>query len=216
MGRLVIEELAGAPDLALAWSASRVLPEDLTCDVIVDFSVPEAFARLLERAAVPVVSGTTGVLPDGRPVGVLVDAAAGRLPILHAANFSAGVAVLAKLVREAAAALPDYDVEVVEMHHIGKRDAPSGTALRLVEGLGPVVNGRTGPRVPGEVGVHALRGGDVIGEHTVYLAGPGERLALGHLATRRGVFASGALRAARWLVGRPPGRYRFEDVFAPG
>lgn len=216
MGRLVIEELSGAPDLALAWSAGRVLPEDLSCDVIVDFSVPEAFARLLERATVPVVSGTTGALPDGRSVGGIVDAAAGRLPILHAANFSSGVAVLAKLVREATAALPDYDVEVVEMHHVGKRDAPSGTALRLVEGLGPVVNGRAGPRVPGEVGVHALRGGDVIGEHTVYLAGPGERLALGHLATRRGVFASGALRAARWLVGRPPGRYRFEDVFAPG
>ena len=202
MGTLVCAEIAAAPDLELAWACGSALPESLDADVIVDFSTPLGLLRLLERAACPVVSGTTGVeLPP--TLGI---------PFLHAANFSLGVAVLARLVREAAEALPHYDIEVVELHHRHKRDAPSGTALRLVEGLGPRVDGRTGPRVEGTVGMHAVRGGDIVGEHRVYLCGPGERIELAHVATHRGLFAAGAVAAARWIVGKPPGRYAIEDV----
>lgn len=204
VGRLVVEAVQHAPDLTLAWACGRDLPEDLRADVIVDFSVPDALIRLLSLTSAPVVSGTTGLVP-----GTL---SAPRVPVVHAPNFSAGVAVLARLVEDAARALPGYDIEIVELHHNAKRDAPSGTALRLAEGLGPLVNGRTGPRTAGEIGMHAVRAGDAVGEHTVYLAGPGERLQLGHVATQRTVFAHGALRAARWLVGKPPGLYRFEDV----
>lgn len=205
MGRLVIAEVEDAPDLTLAWACGRELPESLDADVIVDFSTPDGLRALLARARAPVVTGTTGLLPHDLPADL-------PFPVLHAANFSLGVAVLARLVHEAAAALPGYDIEVVELHHKHKRDAPSGTALRLVEGLGPAVSGRTGPRAPGEVGLHAVRGGDIVGEHRVYLCGPGERLELAHVATHRGLFAAGALTAARWLIGKPPGLYRIEDV----
>lgn len=202
MGRLVLAEVEAAPDLAVAWACGRELPADLEADVIVDFSTPEAFARLLAHVGGPVVSGTTGMTPPAAP----------RVPLLHAANFSLGVAVLARLVAEAARALPDFDLEVVELHHSAKRDAPSGTALRLVAGLGEPVVGRAGLRRPGEIGMHGVRAGDAFGEHTVYLGGPGERLELRHVATRREVFAQGAVRCARWLVGRPPALYRIEDA----
>lgn len=202
MGRLVLAEIAAHPDLSVAWAAGRDLPDDLAADVVIDFSTPDAFHRLLARAPCPVVSGTTGMaVPQAPPVA-----------LLHAANFSLGVAVLRRLVVSAREALPDYDVELVELHHRHKRDAPSGTALHLVAGLGPVRNGHDGLRVDGEIGVHAIRGGDIVGEHTVYLCGPGERLQLGHVATHRGVFAAGAVRAARWLVGRPAGLYSIEHV----
>jgi 4-hydroxy-tetrahydrodipicolinate reductase len=203
MGRLVIDEVARHSDLRLAWSAGRSLPESLDADVIVDFSTPEGIARLLGAATCPVVSGTTGWTPPANP----------PIALLHAANFSVGVALLARLVRQAHAACPDWDVEVVELHHNQKRDAPSGTALRLVDGLGPTVSGRTGPRQAGEIGLHAVRGGDIVGEHRVYLCGPGERVELAHVASNRGLFAAGAVRAARWLAGRAPGLYRFEDCF---
>ncbi|MFZ5476068.1 MAG: 4-hydroxy-tetrahydrodipicolinate reductase [Myxococcota bacterium] len=204
MGRLVLAEVEAAPDLTLAWTCGRKLAPSLAADVIVDFSAPEALLQLLEVATCPVVTGTTGLVlsPDQ------------RVPVLHAANFSVGVAVLARAVREATRALPGWDVEIVELHHSHKRDAPSGTALRLAEGLGRVVTGRKGARGHGEVGVHAVRGGDVVGEHTVYLCGPGERLQLGHVAQNRAIFAKGALRAARWLVGKPAGLYRIEDVLS--
>lgn len=198
MGRLVLEQIA-ASDLELAWAIGRGDPA--ACDVIIDFSTPDGLRNLLAKATVPVVSGTTGI--------VVSEA---RVPLLHTANFSLGVAVLAKLVREARAALPGWDLEVVELHHNQKRDAPSGTAIRLVDGLGPRVDGRTGPRHPGEIGMHAVRGGDIVGEHRVYLCGPGERLELAHVATHRGLFAAGALAAARWIVGKPVGIYTIEDV----
>ncbi len=203
MGTLVVAEIAAASDLTLAWAAGRALPDDIDADVIIDFSVPDALRHLLAVARCPVVSGTTGAVIDSAPVA-----------FLQAANFSLGIAVLARLAAQARAALPGYDAEIVELHHHGKRDAPSGTALRLVEALGggDIANGRTGPRHPGEIGIHAVRGGDIVGEHTVYLCGPGERIQLGHIATRRGVFAAGAVRCARWLVGKPVGRYTIEDV----
>ena len=161
MGAQVIAEIERADDLAVEWACGRTLPDRLDADVIIDFSTPDGLRNLLARSRVPVVSGTTGVTVADPPI-----------PFLHAANFSLGVAVLARLVRTAAAALPGWDVEVVELHHKAKRDAPSGTALRLVEGLGPQRVGRDGPRVDGEVGLHAVRGGDIIGEHRVFLCGP--------------------------------------------
>jgi 4-hydroxy-tetrahydrodipicolinate reductase len=202
MGRLVVAEIEAAPDLALAWTCGRALAPSLEADVIVDFSVPEALERLLNRTTSPVVSGTTGIVLSPKQ----------RVPVLHAANFSLGVAVLARVVRDAARALPGWDVEIVELHHAQKRDAPSGTALRLAEGLGRVVSGRQGMRGVGEVGISAVRGGDIVGEHTVYLCGPGERLQLGHVAQSRALFAKGALHAARWIVGKAPGLYRIEDA----
>lgn len=210
MGRLVCEEIIAAEDMEIVWTAGRDLP-DLAdrgneADVVIDFSTPEGFARLMTHVTCPVVSGTTGMAVPAHP----------SVALLHAANFSFGVAVLRRLVVEARVALPDYDVELVELHHSKKRDAPSGTALRLLEGLGPLRNGHDGVRVAGEVAVHSVRGGDIVGEHTVYLCGPGERLQLGHVATHRGVFAAGAVRAARWIVGRPAGLYALEDVITPG
>jgi 4-hydroxy-tetrahydrodipicolinate reductase len=194
MGRLVVAEIEAEPDLELA--------EERGADVVIDFTSPDGLRALLTRATGPVVSGTTGVaLPEHVAI-----------PFLHAPNFSLGVAVLARLVRQAHAALPDWDVEVVELHHRAKADAPSGTALRLVEGIGPIRVGRSGARLSGEVGAHAVRGGDIVGEHVVYLVGDGERLQLGHVAHSRSLFAKGAVRCARWLVGKPPGRYGVEEA----
>jgi len=214
MGQRAIEIVGAAPDLTLAWACGRDLPDSLDADVIVDFSTPDGLARLLAVAPCPIVSGTTGAvtLPD-----------APRVALLHAANFSLGVAVLARLAREAARMLPGWDTEIVEIHHSAKRDAPSGTALRLADAVdagrgaagvsaGPRRSGRDGAHLSGEIGLHAVRGGDVIGEHTVYLFGPSERIVLGHVASDRGLFAAGAVRCARWLAGRGPGRYTLEDV----
>jgi 4-hydroxy-tetrahydrodipicolinate reductase len=191
-------------------------------DVVVDFSLAEGISELLgalgEQA---LVMGTTGLSPE-QLAGV--QAHGKRAPVVLASNFSTGVNLLMGLVARAAQLLPDYDVEIVEMHHRHKRDAPSGTALSLGQavatGRGEVFDshavygrhGMLGPREPSQIGLHALRGGDIAGEHTVYLAGAGERLVLGHLSTSREAFAAGALRAARWVVARPPGLYDMVDV----
>lgn len=209
MGRSVVEAVQQAPDMELAWAYGQKVGDSWAADVVIDFSTPAGLERLLAQAQCPVVSGTTGVTVPDAP----------RVPLLHAANFSLGVALLARLVEEAARALADFDAEVVEYHHIGKKDAPSGTALRLAEAIQrgrgaqlPLAHGRTGPRQPGEIGMHALRMGDVVGDHTVFLAGPGERLELRHVASSRSVFVQGAMHAARWMVGRPAGRYTVEQV----
>jgi 4-hydroxy-tetrahydrodipicolinate reductase len=194
----------------------------LGADVIIDFSSPRALVALVraaERTHVPVVSGTTGL---GDAERAALDEAARALPVLWAANMSLGIEVLAQLVRTAAKLLgDDCDIEIVETHHGAKVDAPSGTALRLVEaaregraGLEARFGrqGAAGPRPKTEIGVMAVRGGDVIGDHTVHLLGCGERLELTHRATQRDLFARGAVRAARWLVGKPPGRYGLADV----
>jgi 4-hydroxy-tetrahydrodipicolinate reductase len=156
---------------------------------------------------------------------VLIDQAAAEIAVLQTGNTSLGVTLLAQLVREAAAKLgPDWDVEIVEMHHRHKVDAPSGTALLLGEaaarGRGvtlPEVRvdsraGLTGARAEGTIGFASLRGGSVIGDHHVVFAGEGERVELSHLAQDRSTFAHGAVRAAQWLVGRAPGRYAMGDV----
>jgi 4-hydroxy-tetrahydrodipicolinate reductase len=194
-------------------------------DVFVDFSVPdavEAHLRQARSAGRPILIGTTG-LDDGHRR--LIDEAAAEIPLIHAANTSLGVNLLAHLVRETAARLgEDWDVEIVEMHHRMKADAPSGTALMLgrsaAEGrkvdLDAVAtrgrDGLTGPREPGRIGFAALRGGSVAGEHLVLFAAEGERLELGHRAESRAIFARGAIEAALWLVGKPAGRYSMADV----
>ena len=192
-------------------------------DVLVDFSAPAALAASLERATaagVPILIGTTGLdeLADAR-----IAEAAKKVAVLRAANTSLGVAVLADLVERAAQTLgPDWDIEIVEMHHRNKTDAPSGTALALGEaaarGRGSPLRtevGRDGTalkREPGSIGFASLRGGTVAGEHDVVFAGPDERLILAHRAENRMIFARGALAAARFLVGKPAGLYSMRDV----
>jgi len=192
-----------------------------SADVVIDFSLPEGLANIL--AAIgdrPLVTGTTGLDP-AQEQAVLSQAE--RAPVLTAANFSTGIALLTHLVSNAAAALPDYDIEIVEAHHRFKRDAPSGTALALGQAAAQArtssldehaVHGRLGeaPRADGEIGFHALRGGDTVGEHQVFLVGPGERIQLGHVATTRDTFALGAARAASWVVDKGPGMYTMNDV----
>lgn len=185
LGRLIIAE-AGE---RYAGPVGRTGPVP-DCDVVIDVSTPEGLAGLLPRlSGQPLLVGTTGALPD------LADYAS-RAPVAVVANFSAGVPVLLDLVREAVARLPGWQVEVIEAHHTAKRDAPSGTAGRLIQAVGH------------DVPAHSLRLGDTVGEHTVWLAGPGERLELKHVATRREVFAIGALRWAASLIGRAPGLIR--------
>jgi 4-hydroxy-tetrahydrodipicolinate reductase len=217
-------ELAGVGPIGVPVVDGMTALPGARADAIVDFSVPSATAALAAVAAdarVPFVSGTTGLGDDARAA---LAAAAGRVALCWEPNMSIGVHVLSGLVARAVRALADWDVEVVETHHRAKVDAPSGTALRLADvirdaraGATRLVHGRQGkPGARGgeEVGMHALRGGDVVGDHQVHLLGGGERLELTHRATSRDVFAHGALRIARWLVGRKPGRYTLDDVLA--
>lgn len=190
-------------------------------EVVIDFSTPDvvvSVARACADAGVALVSGTTGL--DDSHRDALSDAAK-RVPVLWEPNMSVGVLVLARLLRSALAMLGEgVDVEIVETHHRLKVDAPSGTAKRLAEVAhearkGPSVTGREGKpgkRTNDEVGVLAVRGGDVIGDHVVHLLGQGERLELVHRATSRDVFAHGALRAAAWIAKKPAGRYALADI----
>lgn len=197
-----------------------------SCDVIVDFSSHAATRAVLTTAVAakkPVVLGTTGHGAGEKKE--LLELAA-RVPCVWAGNFSVGVNLLFALTRRAAAVLgATYDAEVVEMHHRFKKDAPSGTAARLLEiileerklGQEALRHGRhgiTGERQSTEVGIHALRGGDVVGDHTVIFAALGERVELTHKAGDRRIFAQGALRAAQWIVGQKPGVYDMQDVLA--
>ncbi len=198
------------------------------CDVIIDFSSHQATRALLEIAVEqqkPVVIGTTGHSAAEKAALLAV---AAQVPCVWAGNFSVGVNLLFALTRRAAAVLgADYDAEVVEMHHRFKKDAPSGTAARLLEiileerkltasALRHGREGITGERSATEVGIHALRGGDVVGDHTVIFAALGERLELNHKASDRAIFARGALRAAQWIVGQKPGVYDMQDVLGLG
>ncbi len=172
-------------------------------DVAVDFSLPEAFDAILSACVArrsAFVSGTTGLYEAQR---IALEEAARVVPTLWASNFSLGVAVLADAVARAARALPGWDCDIVEAHHAGKRDAPSGTALSLGEAAAV---GGADPRYA------SLRAGDIVGEHTVQFTGAGERLEFIHRAMNRDVFARGALHAAAWLAGRAPGQYRMVDL----
>ncbi|NVD44865.1 4-hydroxy-tetrahydrodipicolinate reductase [Qipengyuania atrilutea] len=194
-------------------------------DVLVDFSRPEALDANLGAARVagiPLVIGTTGLSAEHH---AMIDDAARAIPVLQTGNTSLGVTLLAHLVREAAGRLgTDWDIEIVEMHHRMKVDAPSGTALLLGEAaaagrgieLGENTesgrDGHTGARAEGAIGFAALRGGTVAGEHSVIFAGNEERITLAHSAENRMIFARGAVKAAHWLIGRDAGRYTMNDV----
>ena len=192
---------------------------------VIDFSTPSAtvaMAELTAQARAVHVVGTTGLSTDDIAA---LDRAARHAPIVRAGNMSLGVNLLTRIVRQVAAALdPDYDIEIVEAHHRGKVDAPSGTALMLGEaaaaGRGVTLDevadrgrdGIVGARERGHIGFHAIRGGDVIGDHEVIFAADGERIVLRHLATDRRIFSRGALKAAFWGFGRKPGEYGMIDV----
>jgi 4-hydroxy-tetrahydrodipicolinate reductase len=194
-------------------------------DAVLDFTSPKAttiFAGLAAQARIVHVIGTTGFTPDDE---AKIAAAARHATIVKAGNMSLGVNLLASLTKQVAKALgPEFDIEILEMHHRHKRDAPSGTSLLLgnaaAEGRGISLaekgvrtrDGDVGPRREGDIGFAALRGGDVVGEHKVIFAGPGERIELSHIATDRGIFARGAVRAALWGRGRGPGLFSMADV----
>ena len=212
----------GTMGIALTSDAGAMF-EDV--DAVIDFTVPvvtEANAKLAANSGTVLVIGTTGMTEDQQHN---VDQAASRTAIVQAANYSVGVNMLLGLVEQAARILPEiYDIEILDMHHHHKIDAPSGTALALghAAAKGRNVNledvadkvrdGIIGPRKQGDIGFATLRGGDVAGEHTVMYAGPGERIEITHKASSREVFAIGAVRAALWATGQKPGLYSMKDV----
>jgi 4-hydroxy-tetrahydrodipicolinate reductase len=251
MGRMLIAEIQGTPGCKVAGGieapGNAVLGRDLgelaglgplglaagddpaklfaSADAVVDFTAPAASASHAEaaaRAGKALVIGTTGL--DAAHEAAIA-AAVRKIPIVRAPNMSLGVNLLLGLVRQTAAMLgDDYDIEIVEMHHRGKVDAPSGTALALgraaAEGRGIDLaqksqrarDGITGARRRGDIGFAALRGGDVVGDHVVIFAADGERIELTHRAGSRRIFARGAVRAAQWAVGKPAGLYGMKDV----
>lgn len=176
------------------------------CDVAIDFSQAEATPAICAAALrhrKPLVIGTTGHSPEQRR---LIEDAARSLAIVFASNFSVGVNVLFWLTRKADEQLGDFDVEIIETHHKMKKDAPSGTAKTLAEVL------KTARKTEGEIPIQSIREGEVVGEHTVIFTAPSERLELTHRAASREIFARGALRAAKWLIRKPPGLYNMQDV----
>ncbi len=211
-------ELCGLGETGV--SATQDPPE--SAEALVEFTTPEATVEHLAYGR-PLVVGTTGLVGEQL---ALVEEAAGDVPVVLAPNMSVGVALIRDVVRELSAKLgPEYDLEIVETHHRHKVDAPSGTALLLAraaaDGRGRelddvAVFGREGraPREEGEIGVHALRGGAVVGEHRVHFYGPGEEIGISHRALSRQTFAAGALRAARFVAGAKPGLYSMRDVLA--
>jgi len=247
MGGHVLRAVAADPDLALCAALEApghprlgeevapgvALSDDLgaaceRAELAIDFSLPKGTLALIEAAVprgLPLVIATTGFSDDELE---RIDEAATRVPIVRASNFSLGINLMLELVARAVQSLPDYDVEVLELHHAQKRDAPSGTALWIAETAAAARSqrledravyhreGETGPREPGSIGMQSLRAGDSVGEHTLYLAGPGERLEISHRALSRDNFAAGALRAARWALGKPPGLYSMREVMANG
>lgn len=210
IGTMLTHDLAGAPQ------------------VLIDFSAPASMRHWLDiccQRGIAMLIGTTGLQWGDQAA---IDQAAKTIAVLQAPNMSLGVNLLFKIAAEVARRLgDDYDIEIVEAHHRFKKDAPSGTAMGLADAIlqatgksrDALVYDRHGDdisRSRGEIGMHALRAGDEIGTHTAYFAALGERLELTHKATNRDTFALGALRAARWLAGRPPGRYTIADVLGLG
>jgi 4-hydroxy-tetrahydrodipicolinate reductase len=217
---------AGPLEVAVAGSLQAAFDKAAEpAQVVIDFTTPAAsvqHAQLCAERGVALVVGTTGFSAQAKAE---LAGCSQRAPILMAPNMSVGVNLLFRLVGEAARALgPAYEVEIVELHHRNKADAPSGTALRLAEVAADALgldaqsagvyarHGQVGARKPGTIGVQTLRGGDVVGEHTVYFLADGERLELSHRASSRDNFARGAVRAARFLVGKPAGLYDMQDA----
>lgn len=229
-GRMGEAIAAAAKSSGIEITAGLDLGDDLTkpiaaCDVVIDFSNPsatEGLSRACRASGKPAVIGTTG---HSQTELALIGEMAKSVPVVFSPNYSVGVNTLFWLTRKAAEMLGhDFDLEITEMHHRLKKDAPSGTAKKLAEILCDVRQldyekdvrhgreGLVGERTAKEIGVHSIRGGDVVGDHTVTFAGAGERLELTHKASSRETFALGALRAARWVVGKKPGLYSMEDV----
>jgi len=239
VGRLLIEDLRKEEGISLssvfvrneldfAIDPSVLVTNDMDtflngCDIVIDFSLPDATQLLLETAIrhqKPIVCGTTGL--DTHQLNLLREAAQ-KMPVLYATNMSLGVALMNKLVYLASKTLENFDIEIVEMHHRHKKDAPSGTALTLAESaargreadLDEVRisgrNGNIGERTKGEIAVMALRGGDIVGRHTVGFYNEGEFVELNHTATSRNTFSKGAIRAAKWLSGKEAGLYSISD-----
>ncbi len=210
--------------LAAAISASNEWRTAPRLDVVIDFSTPAGFDAALAHCRahrIALVSGTTGL---GAAQCAAVGEAAREIPVLHAANFSLGIAVLTKLLREAASALPGWDLEIIEAHHARKVDAPSGTALALGRAAAAARgqdfdavavfarHGHTGARPGNAIGFSSIRAGAIVGEHTALLVTKDERIELTHRAGDSTIFARGALHAAAWLAGKPPGAYSLDDV----
>ncbi|HON80878.1 MAG TPA: 4-hydroxy-tetrahydrodipicolinate reductase [Methanoregulaceae archaeon] len=233
VGRLVNEspdlELAGGIDLkkgsfygveVVDPTRMGVFLSEKKPDVLIDFSAPAATvatARVAAAAGTALVIGTTGFTPEQR--AEMVKSIEGVVPAVISSNFSIGVNIFWRLVREAARMIPGYDVEVIEAHHRYKKDAPSGTAKTLLQildeelGVREKVYGREGMRERGrEIGVHVIRGGDIVGDHAVLFSGNFETIQLSHRAYDRAVFAHGALKAASWVVGKQPGIYSMDEV----
>jgi 4-hydroxy-tetrahydrodipicolinate reductase len=228
MGKTLLACLPQHPELRLAAGVDQ--GDDLaslidSADVVIDFSFHSAtagIASLCSQRGKAIVVGTTGHSADDR---AQITSFSSRIPMVLSSNFSTGVNTLFWLTKKAAEILgPSFDLEIVEMHHRQKRDAPSGTARTLAEILAEVrqqqlekvlCHGRegiVGARTNTEIGMHSVRGGDVVGDHTVIFAGTGERVELTHKASSRETFANGALRAAQWVVGKQPGLYDMQDV----
>lgn len=228
MGQALIACAARRPGMEVVGQID--LGDDLeacfgSAEVVVDFSLHQAtlgIARMCADHGKGLVIGTTG---HGDPERAAVAAVSAQIPVVWSSNYSTGVNALFWLTRKAAEILgASFDLEVVEMHHRLKKDAPSGTAKTLAEVLAAVRGqqlaevvrhgrqGITGERTASEIGLHSLRGGDVVGDHTVIFAAPGERVELTHRASSRETFAEGALRAAEWVKGKPPGLYDMQDV----
>ena len=234
--RFAIAAALTASDCPTCGSKLRVGDQDIRvvdtlegpADVLIDFTVAAGTMAWLEVCAlrrIPMVIGATG--HDDRQLA-LIRETAGVIPIVKATNFSVGINVILNLVGRLARELgADYDLEIAEAHHRHKVDAPSGTALTLLDELLAATgrtreehavfgrHGRTGERPPGQIGVHALRLGEIVGRHEIHFSGPGETITLQHTAHSRDTFAAGALRAAAWVVGREPGLYTMRDVMAP-
>ena len=225
-------EAPGHPQLGESIAPGLTLRADMegaldNTDVVIDFTTPNATMENLQAAAqagVAYVTGTTGLSPEQKAEVVSLSK---EIPLIHAPNFSLSVNVMGWLAREAARRLgPEFDAELFEIHHSAKRDAPSGTALFLAEAVAQGRDqsldahiileraGETGPRPEGAIGIQTLRGGDNPGEHTLYFVGTGERLELNHRSATRDHFARGAVQCAAWLIGKPPGLYPIETVYA--
>lgn len=250
MGKMLIEAVLAAPDLALGAALDQasspmigldagltlgkstgvLLSSDVTaamqtCDVLIDFTRPEgtlAHLAICQRLGKKMIIGTTGFDATGKAAIV---AAAQSTGVVFAANMSVGVNVTLKLLELATQHLnQDYDIEVFEAHHKHKVDAPSGTALAMGEALAKAMNqslgdiaqwarhGHTGAREKGTIGFSVMRGGDVVGDHTVYFAGEGERIEITHRSSSRATYAQGSLKAVRFLMGKPAGLYDMQDV----
>jgi len=214
-------QIAGIGDIRIPLTENLTQPTD----VVIDFTTPPATRRVLQACTehgTAIVIGTTGLTDQDHQA---IDTAAKKIPVLQAPNMSLGVNLMFALAGQVAKQLgDDYDIEITEAHHRFKKDAPSGTALGIASAICEATGkdmktdlayGRHGDDVPrqrGQIGMHALRMGDVVGEHTVRYATLGERIELTHIATNRDIFAVGALKAAKWLAGKPAGRYAMADV----